>query len=138
MMEYIWRRIRCSSKRGYTMTELMVVVTIMGLIGAFGADSFRDLTIGYENVRVKTEQSVSDLKTIVYIDRLLQGCDSVEVINESSLEVVKNDNKEIFTSGKFGKEENITFTKDIDKIVINIGGEEYCVPILLKDKGEAI
>ncbi len=138
MMEYIWRRIRCSSKRGYTMTELMVVVTIMGLIGAFGADSFRDLTIGYENVRVKTEQSVSDLKTIAYIDRLLQGCDSVEVINESSLEVVKNDNKEIFTSGKFGKEENITFTKDIDKIVINIGGEEYCVPILLKDKGEAI
>ncbi|AKL96218.1 Tfp pilus assembly protein FimT [Clostridium aceticum] len=133
-----WKLIRCSSKRGYTLVELMVVIVIMGMIAAFGANSFSGLISGYENTRIKTEQSVSDLKTIAYIDRLLQGCDSVQVLNSKTLEIVKNGSKEVFKAGKFGKEEDIDFIDNGDQIIVVIGGEECCLPILLKEQSEEI
>lgn len=141
MKENIFKHIKCSSKRGYTLVELLVVIIIIGFILAFGAELFGSTINKFEGTRVKTVDAVSDIKSIVYIDKLLQGCDGVEII-DNSLVIKRSTGIESFKAGKFGKEnEDITFTKYEDngtKILINIGGEEYCLPVILRKPKEEV
>lgn len=134
------KHIRCSTKRGYTLVELMVVIVILGIVTAFGANLFVGTIKDFRDNDTKSIEAVSDLKMIAYIDGLLQGCDSIDVSNAGkTLEIRKNGGVEIFEPGKFGKqEEDVRFIKDSTKLTVLIGGEEYCLKALLKEQNEGV
>lgn len=120
-----------SHRKGYTLIELVIAMLIMTIIIGGTSQMIRSLFHQYDSTAHVVDSPIRVMKTISTIENAVSGCTSIIVQPETIYLSYKTRNAKI-TVTDFGDIRNMVFVLKGKKLVVSIGGEQYCIPILLE------
>ena len=118
-------------KKGYTLVELVVVLIVSSLILKGGYDLFGSMFRQYDDTFEKGSKPTQILRVINTVEDAVTGCSSVEV-NPQMIEITSSKGLVKISADDFPGIENLVFAKIDNTVVISVGGDQYCIPILLE------
>ena len=116
-------------RQGFTVFELVVVMVLISLILFIVAKLGVSLTKQYHDTENLIGRTLSTVRIVKTVETIVSGCQSVEVESDRITALSSKGLVNINVSD-FPQIENLIFIRSGDNIIINIGGEQYWVPIL--------
>ena len=118
-------------KKGYTLVELVIVLIVSSLILMGGYDLFGSMFKQYDDTFEKGSKPTQILRVINTVEEAVTGCISVDVTPQM-IEVTSSKGLVKIGAEDFPGIENLVFAQIDNTVIISVGGDQYCIPILLE------
>lgn len=117
-------------RRAITLIEMIVVIVVSSFLIIFIYKSM-DTTRKQLRIAVNQNQILSESLTVINrIEDMLTGCESVTVETDK-ITVIRDGVSTVYGTDDIKSE--VVFVRDGDNIIVDLGGEQYCIPIILKE-----
>ena len=116
-------------KKGYTLIELMISTLIISMLLIICSFMITQIMQQHKDMVNLVDRTLSDIRIVKTVEEAVDGCISVDVEPET-ITVVKSKGPLIIEANNMTKAGNLVFARVGDRIVVDIGGEQYWIPII--------
>ena len=110
---------------------MVVVIFLMSLITAVAFGFIKTSFKQYEVISQEVDNPVQKIRVINTVEEVITGCQSVTV-TPSEITVVSSRGMQKISINDFPNLETLVFVKRDNTVIVSIGDDEICIPILFE------
>ena len=113
------------------MVEMAVVILLMSLITAVAFGFIKTSFKQYEVISKEVDNPIQKIRVINTVEEVITGCQSITV-TPSEITVVSSKGIRKISIDDFPNLKTLVFVERDNNVIVNIGDDEFCIPILLE------